>query len=275
MRRSASIPTRFALGLLLATACGIPSPSNSTGTTTGETAAEEAGLDVGSGEGGGIDPMQCEAEIAALAPFVTRTDGGCSVVVRVHHETRALLGYQSTCSALRDELLDESQARALTDCCAGAGTALDSLADQGLWVFHAAPGDAGEPGHVAIVSSNVGARIFEATIARADGSGEIVVPEAWVEPDGLGETCGAVPMPELASWDLVEGGRVADDRLSAVWRVVGSTALPFAMGVVGEPRRAAVLRYPRRVDSFEPSTAEYLVVIEGGVDDDAARVSGG
>jgi subtilisin family serine protease len=268
VRRVTSISTRFALGLLLATACGVPSPSNTT-TTTGETAAEEAGLDVGSGDGGGTDPMQCEAEVAALAPFVTRPDGGCSVVVRVHHETLALLGYQPTCSALRDEPLEESEARELTDCCASTGTALDSPADQGLWVFHAASGDAGEPGHVAIVSSNVGARIFEATIARGDGNGEIVFPEAWVEPDGLGESCGAVPMPELVSWDLVEGSRVADDRLREVWRVVGTTALPFAMGVVGEPRRAAVLRYARRVDSFEPSTAEYLVVIEGGIDDPA------
>lgn len=273
MHRSLSLTIRpFTLGLLL-TACGIPSPSNSTGTTTGDTAAEEevSSDDNGLGNDDGIDPMQCEAETAALAPFVTQPDGGCSVVVRVDHETLALLGYQPACSALRDELLDESQARALTECCASAGTSLDSPADQGLWVFHAPPGDADEPGHVAIVSSNVGARLFEATITRGDGNGEIEFPGAWVEPEGLGDGCGMVPMPELASWDLVDGGPVADDRLREVWNVVGSTALPFAMGAVGEPRHAAVLRYARRLETdgtFEPSTAEYLVVIEGGIDDD-------
>ena len=278
MRRSASIPIRpFALGLLL-TACGAPSPSNTT-TTTGETDADDASLDESTSgdDGDGLEPMQCEADAAALAPFVTRPDGGCSVLVRVDHETLELLGYQPTCSALRDALLDEAQARELTDCCTSAGTALDSPEDQGLWVFHAPPDDAEAPGHVAIVSSNVGARLFEASIVRGEGQGEIAFPETWIEPEGLG-SCGLVPMPELASWDLVEGGPVAEERLREVWDVVGSTALPFAMGVVGQPRQAAVLRYPRRLDAgaaFDPSTAEYVVIIEGGIDDEGnpARTS--
>lgn len=279
-------PRPFALGLLLTSACGVPSPANSTGTTTGETAAEEAGVDEGSGDGngvesdeGGMDPMnptQCEAEVAALAPFVSRPDGGCSVIVRVSHESLALLGYQTTCSATPEAPLDEEEARALTDCCAHQGTILEDPADPSLRVFYVArEGDA--PGRVALVTNNVNARIFEASMGLGHAAGDIAFPNEWLEPEGLGFACGEVPMPPLASWDLTSDGAppLPEERLREVWDVVGSTAIPFAMGAVGEPRHAAVLRYPRRFDAegaFDPSTTEYLVLIEGGVGDDPDRM---
>lgn len=283
MRRLLPISTHpFVLGVLLTAACGVPSPANSTGTTTGETAAEEAGMDEASGDGNGIgedevgmNPMQCADEIAALAPFVSRPDGGCSVVVRVSHETLEPLGYQTTCSPTPDAPLDEMQARALTDCCKHAGTALDVPADQDLWVLYMAPPDPAHAGRVALVTSNVSARIFEASIGHGHAPGDITFPDEWLEPAGLGLACGGVPMPPLASWDLGNGGApLPEDRLRAVWDVVGSTAVPFAMSTVGEPRHAAVLLYPRRVDpagTFDPSAAEYLVVIEGGIGDQPTR----
>jgi hypothetical protein len=278
----------LALGELLTTACGVPSPANSTGTTTGETAAEEAGLDEASGEGNGVgddeagvSPTQCEAEIAALAPFVSRPDGGCSVVVRVSHETLALLGYQTTCSATPDAPLDEAEARALSECCKHAGIALDSPAAPDLWVLFMGAPDDQHAGRVALVSSNVSARIFEGSSGHGHAPGDITFPDDWIEPGELGSACGEVPMPPLASWDLAnDGAPLPEDRLREVWDVVGSTAIPFAMSAVGQPRHAAVLRYPRRLtnegkdDAFDPSTAEYLVVIEGGVDDDPGRKPG-
>lgn len=283
------LPFPLALAGLSTTACGVPSPSNSTGTTTGETDAEEAGMDEASGDGNGlgdeevgVDPTQCESEIAALAPFVSRPDGGCSVVVRVSDETLEPLGYQTTCSATPDAPLDETQARALSECCKHAGTALGSPADQDLWVLYMPPPDEQHVGRVSVVSSNVSARIFEGSIGRGHAPGNITFPDDWIEPAGLGLACGEVPMPPLASWDLANGGApLPEDRLREVWDVVGSTAIPFAMGVVGQPRHAAVLRYPRRLtkeaedEGFDPSTAEYVVVIEGGVGDDPSRMDEG
>ena len=273
----------YALGLLLTTACGVPSPANSTGTTTGETAAEEAGLDEASGDGNGVEsdeagvsPMQCEAEIAALAPFVSRPDGGCSVIVRVSHETLETLGYQTTCSATPDAPLDEAEARELSACCRMQGTALQSPEDEDLWVLYVAP-EGKPPGRVALVSSNVSARIFEASMGHGHAPGDIAFPNEWIEPEGLGFACGEVPMPPLASWDLTSDGAppLPEERLREVWDVVGSTAIPFAMATVGEPRHAAVLRYPRHFEAgtFDPSTTEYLVVMEGGVGDDPNRMS--
>jgi hypothetical protein len=268
VRRFVPIST-CALGLVLLAACGAPSLVNSSGTTTGET---DADLDADDDDDGLEDDdgaTACETEVAALIPSVTRPDGTCSVLVRVHHETLTLLGYQPMCAELPDDALDEPQARALTDCCASAGTALPPADDWAPWGFHAAPTE-DEPGHAAIVSSHVGARVFEATIGRGEVSGEIAFPEAWVEGTSLRPGCDPVPMPELASHDLVEGGGVADERLRGVWSVVGSTALPLAMGVAGEPLRATVLRWPRRVDEFDPTSAEYLVVIEIGATDGPA-----
>lgn len=284
MRRLVPFST-LSFGLLLTTACGVPSPANSTG-TTGETAAEDAGLDATSADGNGVgddevgmNPTQCEAEIAALAPFVSRPDGGCSVVLRLSHETLELLGYQTTCSATPDAPLDEKEARARSECCKHAGTALDSSAAPDLWVLYMAAPDDQHPGRVALVSSNVSARIFEGSIGRGHAPGNITFPDDWIEPAGLGSACGEVPMPPLASWDLAsDGAPLPEERLHEVWNAVGSTAIPFAMSAVGQPRHAAVLRYPRRLsqgdegEAFDPSTAEYLVVIEGGVDDDPGRM---
>jgi hypothetical protein len=254
---------------MLLVACGAPSLSNNT-TTIGDTDAEEAGVDAGSEEDDGIatddDGVQCESEIAALIPLVAESEGGCSVLVRVHHETLMILGYQSTCTEPRDEALDEAQARALTECCASAGTAVETPEGMGPWVFHAEPAE-GELGHAAIVSSHIGALVFEATIGRGEAPGDITFPEAWVEAQGLGESCGSTPELELSSYDLVEGGVVDDARLREVWSVVGSTALPIAMSVAGELQRVVVVRYPRTVSDFDASTAEYMVVIESGRDE--------
>ena len=269
---------------MLLAACGVPSPSNTT-TTTGETDAaegqDEIGIeaDEGSGDGNGLteeggegedegQPLDCDAEVDALVSTVTRSDGGCSVLVRVHHETRTILGYQPTCAAVPDEPLDEAQARALTECCGSTGTALAEPEDGGPWVFWAAPGD-GEPGEVSVVSSHVGARIFEASVGQGSATGELSFPEVWAGPQGLGEGCSAVTTPDPVSYDLVEGGSpLPAERAREVWGVVGSTALPLAMSTVGELRRIVVIRYPRTIDELDPSTAEFMVVIEAGVDED-------
>lgn len=258
--------------------CGIPSPSNTT--TTGET--DDDGDDDGDGnadpdddeddDGGDDDGLApCSAAVAALTPFVTRPDGGCSVVLRVHHETLALLGYHATCAEAPAPTLDEAQARALTECCTSAGTALEPAAGSGPWVLHAAPGTApDELGGVAVVSRLVAERVLEATIGRGEDTGAIVFPESWVDDTSvLGEGCGTVAMPELVGQDLVEGGALAAERMEAVWGVAGTTALPLAMSVMSELQRVVVIRWPRRIDiddagAFEPSTAEYLVVLEGG-----------
>jgi len=250
-------------------ACGVPSPANRATTTagTGETGDADGGVD-GNGnadesddEGG--EPNACAAEIAALVPFVTRDDGGCSVVLRIHHETNVPLGYQATCSARPDAALDEAQARALTDCCTSEGEGLEPPEAWAPWVFHAPPGEGGEVGAVAVVSSSVGARVLEASIARGEGTGELVFPETWIEPSALGSSCGLPPTPALYGHDLVEGGALSQERLDMLWATAGRTGLPLAMSATGQALRVVVLRYPRTLDEFDASTAEYLVVIEG------------
>lgn len=262
MRRAAL--TAVMTAVTTATACGIPRPSQSstTGAETGDVtddAAPSEVPDLGAG-----DPL-CEAEIAALAPQVTQPGGGCSVVMRLDHETLDPIAFRSFCAPYEDTWIDEADARALTECCGSDGTLLSPPDEQQLWVFHAMPSD--DLGRVAVVSSDAARRLLEATIAWGEGTGEIVFPadDAWLDPSALGSGCGAVPMPELRSHDLAAGGAITDDRLEDIWSVVGSTALPLAMSTVGQPKRALVLGYPRTMGPFDASTAEVVVVLEGGI----------
>jgi hypothetical protein len=269
VRRCAAIAGRWLVPCLLVGACGAPRPSQST-TTTGETGEADGDGDVDVEAGEDTASLPCELEVAALVPFVSRTDGGCSVVVRLHHETRAQLGHQVTCARWSDDDLDEADARGRTDCCGSAGAALPRTDDAAPWVFHAPPDEAGAAGHVAVVSALVGERVLEASIARGDGMGELLVPEAWLGPGGIGSGCGLSPGPTPVGYDLVEGGPLATAHLEAAWAVVSTSALPAAMSVMSELRRVVVLRYPRRVDPFDASTAEYLVVLEGEAADGPA-----
>jgi len=269
----------WATALILTAGCGIPAPSEST-TVTGDTEVDvptdgldddddgepTIGLDTDGLDTDGLDTdggdVLCQLEIAALTPLVTEPEGGCSVIVRLDHDTLEVLGYRSFCAPYRDLWLDEQAARDLTECCSMAGTVLNLPSETELWVFYVTPGDFGD---VAVVSNHVVQRVFEASIVW-DGMGEIVFPGVWTEPGALGSDCGTTPMPDsLRSYDLVEGGTIAEDDLGEVWTVVGSSALPFAMNEQGRPLRAAVLRYPRTVGVFDPTTAEYVVVLEGGI----------
>ena len=188
---------------------------------------------------------------------MTQDEGGCSVVVRLDHDTLDLLGYHAHCAPYVDTFLDEDGARALTDCCSEGGTRLNGNDDEYLWVFYVSPGDFGD---VAVVTNHIVRRVFEATIIWS-GTGDIQFPGEWEEPAALGADCGMAEMPATATYDLVESGEIDAKTVAAVWDVVGSTALPFAMQTL---QRMAILRYPRSVGVFNPATAEYVVILEGG-----------
>ena len=206
--------------------------------------------------------VKCDASMGALAPDVTEEDGGCSVIVRLDHDTLDLVGYHAFCSPYVDTFLDEAGARAMTDCCTAGGMRLNPKDDENLWVFYVPPGDFGD---TAVVTNHIVQRLFEATIIW-DGAGDIQFPDDWDDPSALGSDCGAVEMPTMVSYDLVEGGTAVDgDTIEAVWDVVGTTALPHAMQTLGDLTRVAILRYPRSVGVFDPTTAEYIVVLEGGI----------
>lgn len=83
---------------------------------------------------------------------MTQEEGGCSVIVRLDHDTLDLLGYHADCAPYVDTFLDEDGARALTDCCSEGGMRLNSEDEEYLWVFHVPPGDFGD---VAVVTDHI------------------------------------------------------------------------------------------------------------------------
>ncbi|HVI01694.1 MAG TPA: hypothetical protein VM869_23420, partial [Enhygromyxa sp.] len=93
---------------------------------------------------------------------------------------------------------------------------------------------------VTAVSNHLVVRTFEGTIVW-DGAGEISYPSEWTTPLDWGFDCEAA-VPEAQSYDLIVEPGAAIDAIEL----------------------EAVLAYPRSVGAFDPSSAEYVVLLEAG-----------
>ena len=84
----------------------------------------------------------------------------------------------------------------------------------------------------------------------------------WDKSD-LGSGCG--PLTALAAvrgFNLV--GSEATPRFPAAADVVFATALPAAFSRWGSVLDVVILLYPRTLGAFNPSKAEYVVLLNGG-----------
>ncbi|MBW2276159.1 MAG: hypothetical protein JRF63_01635 [Deltaproteobacteria bacterium] len=129
------------------------------------------------------------------------------------------------------------------------------------YVFYDPPGDFGG---CSAVSAETGLSVFGGSIIWG-GSGEITYPDSWRSPLELGEECstpsGVFP---TQGYDLVGGTALDADSVSAAIAVVSQTAVPAAFLVGGYNFNVVVLRYPRTVGVFDPTTAEWIVLWNGG-----------
>ncbi len=204
----------------------------------------------------------CVASADMLAQDLYQGGDGCAVIVRLDYGTRAILGYQIQCGPYRG--VDEAQARATAQADTGygqGGTMLNPPNPEDAYVFYEAPGDFGG---AAAVSAGTGLTVFGGGIVWA-GAGEITFPTSWRPGADLAENCPpSGGIPRRTGYDLRSGMTLAPGEVDSAVDVVAQTAVPEAMWRGGYVFDAVVLLYPRTIGAFEPATAEWIVIVDGG-----------
>ena len=205
----------------------------------------------------------CATEIAALQGEIYQTPGqSCTAIVRLDHDSLALLGFELVCGKYAS--VTESQARAAAFADSGygqAGQMLNAQSPEDAFVFYESPGDFGG---CAAVSARTGLTVFGGSIIWM-GTGQITHPKTWRAVGPLGANCPpAGGVPKSQGYDLVNGAALAQTDVDKAVAVVLKTAIPGAMWKGGYVFDAVVLRYPRSVGAFDPTSAEWIVLVNGG-----------
>jgi hypothetical protein len=203
----------------------------------------------------------CEEEIAAIASD-TQIVGSCGAVVRLDYLSRRILGWQLLCGKYSQVTEESAREQAKTDTGFGEGRMLNPAQPEDAYVFYQAPGDFGGAG---VVSARTGLSLFGGGIVW-DGAGDITHPKEWRSAATLGGDCERFPGDIPArGYDLVAGGaEVAAADIEATLEVVRRTALLEGMATSGYVFDAVVILYPRSVGAFNPLTAEWIVIVNGG-----------
>lgn len=204
----------------------------------------------------------CQAAAGELTKSLYAQLGSCTAVVRLAYTDRQPLGYALVCGkyANADAASAKAQAQADTGLAPEAMLMGDASAED-VWVFWQEPGDLGA---AAAVSVRTGLTVFGGSIVW-DGAGDLTWPMAWEEPASLASDCdpeGGIPTQR--GLDLRTGEVLADGDVAAAVDVVAQTALLDAFWAGGYAFDAVVLLYPRSVGAFDPATAEWVVLLNGG-----------
>ncbi len=144
-----------------------------------------------------------------------------------------------------------------------AGDLISGPSPQDEFVFYESPGDFGG---ASAVSARNGLAVFGGTIVW-DGEGMVAYPKTWRDPAELGFGCWtqSLAVPSMRQFDLTgmqfsPDGPTANDALDAVWH----SALPLGLAQGGYIFDVVALLYPRSVGAFNPSTAEWVVLVNAG-----------
>lgn len=205
----------------------------------------------------------CEdAEKVLSATLYDKPASAYTAVVRLDHDTRALLGYALVLG--RYAATDEAGARATAQAETGYGAAgrlLSGPEPEDAWVFYQSPGDFGGVG---VVSARTSLAVFGGGIVW-DGRGDISYPTAWSPATDLASGCTTTgDSGRTRGFDLVSGEALDSGDVDAALAVVRQTALVDAMWSGGYVFDSVVLRYPRSVGVFDPTSAEWIVLVSGG-----------
>jgi len=131
------------------------------------------------------------------------------------------------------------------------------------YVFWQSPGDLGGVG---VTSARSGTSVFGGSI-RWDGVGQVTYPVTFEPAAGLGSGCSTlVPKPMARGFDLRAGEPLPDEQVSAALDVVWTTAVPDGLAQANSIFDAVVLLYPPAVGDFDPTIAEYVVLVNSGRD---------
>jgi len=205
----------------------------------------------------------CEDLVAAIASE-TGIVGSCTAIVRLNYTSMAILGWQLLCGSYSMPVTEaEARAQAQADTGYGAsGTMVNPASPEDEYVFFQAPGDFGG---AAAVSARTGLSVFGGSIIWM-GTGDITYPDDWRPASDLGQDCPRYPtLPPAVGYRIAESSEaLSAGEVSAALDVVWDTALPEGMWTSNYIFDAVVLLYARSVGAFDPSTAEWIVLVNGG-----------
>jgi hypothetical protein len=247
-----------AASLILLGAChGSPPPSDDS-SDDGTTSEPDVPTDLG--DDGKL--MDCISAASALVSEFYEFDQECSIVVRVGYTSLEIEGWQAFCAPALS--VEESTARQTAQDATGFGldgALLGGPTPEDLWVFYEAPGDLGGVG---AVSATNGEAVFGGSIIW-DGAGDIAHPPTWRDKDPLEEDCPPWGLVQVHGYDLTDGTELTQAEFDPAVSVLEQTALPGSLwSDQGILRHTVVLLYPRSVGPFDPSTAEWILVLNGG-----------
>jgi len=200
----------------------------------------------------------CESAKVSLAAEFFAELGSCTVTARFRYQDQEFIGYRVFCSSY--DFVDQSTARQVAVADNEQGTYsiyLPSTESMHLW--YSSPSDIGK---VAAVASYTGKSVFGGSIIW-DGMGSITLPVgSWRSPGSAGVDCEFLaPINTIKGIDLRDGNELEASTFNAIIEAIKATAIPAAMWSGGYVEDAVVLLYPRSVGIFDPTTAEYVLLL--------------
>lgn len=210
-----------------------------------------------------VDSGACADVVQALSAEYGGVKS-CTTTVRLSYTSLELLGFSVACGPYAGST--EASAATASQAATGFGAGARQIAGAqptDEWLFVQDPGDFGGVGAVAV---RTGLAVFGGSVVW-NGAGDLTYPASWRPASELGVGCGvatAVHLPPLRAFAL-EGETLpappaAEQALATVW----ATAVPDALGPVSYVFDAVALAYPRTVGAFDPSTAEWIVMVNSG-----------
>ncbi len=208
------------------------------------------------GSGGGAGASGCDKLVSDMQEQL-RTNGTCSTVVRLDHQSLAPIGYVCICGDYTTTSEATARANAQADTGYGQGKLLSGPAPADESVFCSSPSDLGA---VSAVSARSGMPLFGGSIVLS-GAGTVNYLSIW-QTAGLGVGCGPTAVSlSIRGFELRGGYELPEPELLKVAEVVLSSAIARAMTRMGNITDALVLLYPRTVGTFELTTVEYVVIL--------------
>lgn len=225
--------------------------------------AQAAGTDVS--DQSGCAPSACVQAAKGITVQVDKTF--CTAVVRLDYTSKAPLGFQIVCGGVPAGGVTEAKARQTAQMDTGYGlngSFISGPTPQDHYIFVEQPSDFGG---VAAVSAKSGLSVFGGGIVWA-GTGQITYPKTWQAVADLGVGCGpqASNPPPARGFDLPSGAALSAMDIDAAVAVAWDSALADGFGNAGHlVHDAVVLKYPRSVGVFDPTTAEWIVLFNSGL----------
>lgn len=192
-------------------------------------------------------------------------DAYCHLLVRLDYVSRLPVGYAGICGDASPTTAAQGLEVLGAFDQADTGEGAEDLAHVGAqatpetWAYFDPPADFGGAG---IVSARTGQVLWRGSIVW-DGTGHHVFPPLWGFASQLGARCpsSTAVTPAADAIDFRDGSLLSDTVRDAVLATLDQTVALDALATHGTLAPATVHLYPRTIGEFQPSEAEWIIVL--------------